>query len=86
MDSNVKNELQKKSILNILNISLNILNDQLNLPEGSTNSMVHLRKNAYTFTASKVSVFAVILVRIFPHSDQNDFEYGNFLCNGWNFS
>ena len=30
-------------------------------------------------TAWKVSVFGVILVRIFPHSDQNNSEYGHFL-------
>ena len=30
-------------------------------------------------TAKKVSVFGIILVRIFPHSDQNNSEYGHFL-------
>ena len=30
-------------------------------------------------TAWKVFVFGVILVRIFPHSDQNNSEYGHFL-------
>ena len=29
-------------------------------------------------TARKESVFGVILVRIFPHSDQNNSEYGHF--------
>ena len=40
------------------------------------------------FTALKVSVFAVILVRIFPYSVrirentvQNNSEYGHFSCN-----
>ena len=36
-----------------------------------------------TFTTWKVSVFGVILVRIFPYSDQNNSEYGNFLRSGW---
>ena len=30
-------------------------------------------------TAWKVSVFRVVLVRIFPQSDQNNYEYGHFL-------
>ena len=30
-------------------------------------------------TVWKVSLFEVILVRIFPHSDQNNFEYGHIL-------
>ena len=30
------------------------------------------------YTAWKVSVFGVFLVRIFPHSDQKNFEYGYF--------
>ena len=30
-------------------------------------------------TAWKVSVFGVFLARIFPHSDQNNSEYGHFL-------
>ena len=30
-------------------------------------------------SAWKVSVFGVVLVQIFPHSDQNNSEYGHFL-------
>ena len=32
-------------------------------------------------TAWKVSVFVVILIPIFPYSDQNNSEYGHFLCS-----
>ena len=32
-------------------------------------------------TAQKVSILGVILVRIFPHSDQNNSGYGHFLCS-----
>lgn len=37
-----------KKHLKILNISLNISNDQLDLPEDSASSVVELRKNTYT--------------------------------------
>ena len=32
-------------------------------------------------TAWKVSVFVVILIPIFPYSDQNNSKYGHFLCS-----
>ena len=35
------------------------------------------------FTTKKISVFGVILVRIFPHSDQSNSEYEHFLRSVW---
>ena len=36
-------------------------------------------QNLETFTAWNVFIFGVFLVRIFPHSDQKNSEYGHFL-------
>ena len=37
-------------------------------------------------TLREVSVFGVILVRIFQHLDQNNSEHGHFLCSENNFT
>ena len=40
-------------------------------------------KKALKHTAWKVSVFVVFLVRIFPHTDQKNSEYGHFSRSGY---
>ena len=34
-------------------------------------------------TALKMSIFGIILVPMFPHSDQNNFQYGHFSHSGF---
>ena len=58
-----------------------IRHERVKYLEKSDLTKIRSMRRVISYTARKLSVFGVFLIRILLHSDQKNSEYENFLCS-----